>query len=92
MGMTSTDARPTRYPVALGALALAGILWVGTFPLAKYVLEQLAVDQMVLGRFAFASLALLFLAPPTQLRAFDRHDWILTLAAAVLGVPVQFLR
>jgi drug/metabolite transporter (DMT)-like permease len=63
----------------------------GTFPLAKYVLERLAVDQMVLGRFAFASLALVLLAPPSQLRAFDRKDCILTLAAAVLGVPVQFL-
>jgi drug/metabolite transporter (DMT)-like permease len=77
--------------MALGALALAGVLWGGTFPLAKHILGQLAVDQMVLGRFAFASLALLLLAPPTNLRAFDRHDWILTLAAAVLGVPVQFL-
>jgi drug/metabolite transporter (DMT)-like permease len=70
---------------------LAGVLWGGTFPLAKYVLERLAVDQMVLGRFAFASLALVLLAPPRRLRAFERNDWILTVTAALLGVPVQFL-
>jgi drug/metabolite transporter (DMT)-like permease len=45
----------------------------------------------VLGRFAFASLALVLLAPPSQLWAFERNDWNLTVAAAVLGVPVQFL-
>jgi drug/metabolite transporter (DMT)-like permease len=66
-------------------------LWGGTFPLAKHVLERLAVDQMVLGGFAFASLVLVLLAPPSQLRAFERNDWILTVTAAVLGVPVQFL-
>ncbi len=72
------------------ALALAGIIWGTSFILGKIALRELGVDQMMLYRFVFASLAFL----PLIIRArprFGHRDLALVFVAALIGVPLQFL-
>lgn len=48
-----------KYILAITALVLACSLWGATFLFAKLALKELPVSQVVLYRFALASLALL---------------------------------
>jgi drug/metabolite transporter (DMT)-like permease len=72
------------------ALATAGCLWGTGFYFGKIALSEMPVPTMVLFRFAFACLGLV------PFMFFDRprfvgSEWGWVLAAAVLGVPVQYL-
>lgn len=72
------------------ALATAGCLWGTGFFFGKIALTEMPVASMVLFRLAFASAGLLpviFYDRPH----FDRSEWAWVFAAAVLGVPLQFL-
>ena len=79
---------------AFAALAAAGCLWGTGFLFGKWALLELTVGQLVLYRFAFAALGFApavwsaSLRPETRIA---RRDWSVILAAAVLGVPIQFL-
>ena len=79
---------------AFAALAAAGCLWGTGFLFGKWALTELSVGHMVLYRFLFASLGF---APATfrGLRRAEsriaRRDMPLFFAAALLGVPVQFI-
>jgi drug/metabolite transporter (DMT)-like permease len=72
------------------ALATAGSLWGTGFFFGKIALSEMPVGTMVLFRLVFACAGLLpflFLNRPR----FAGREWGWVLAAAVLGVPVQFL-
>src|SRR5205809_2983345 len=79
---------------AFAALAAAGCLWGTGFLFGKWALTELSVGHMVLYRFLFASLGF---APATfrGLRRAEsriaRRDMRLFFAAALLGVPIQFI-
>jgi drug/metabolite transporter (DMT)-like permease len=76
--------------VPMLALAAAGCLWGTGFYFGKIALVEISVANMVLFRFAFASAGLLpviFYDRPH----FYRREWRWVFAAAVLGVPVQYL-
>jgi len=76
--------------VPMFALATAGCLRGTGFFFGKIALAEMPVAGMVLFRLALASAGLLpviFYDGPH----FDRSEWAWVLAAAVLGVPVQFL-
>ena len=79
---------------AFAALAAAGSLWGTGFLFGKWALSELSVGQLVLYRFLFASIGF---APAVWrgLRRAEtrvaRQDFSLIFAAALLGVPVQFL-
>lgn len=77
-------------PVAFGALALAGVIWGGSFVVGKIALKELNVPHLMLYRFMLASLGFLpfLLASRPKLTA---RDWRAVAVAAVIGVPVQFL-
>jgi drug/metabolite transporter (DMT)-like permease len=81
---------------ALGysALATAGSLWGTGFVFGKWALEQLTVGQMVFLRFLFASLGLLpviWYESRHSSISIRRADLTLIIAAATLGVPIQFI-
>jgi drug/metabolite transporter (DMT)-like permease len=72
------------------ALATAGSLWGTGFLFGKIALSEMPVGTMVLFRLLFACVGLL------PFLIFDRPrfagtEWAWVLAAAVFGVPVQFL-
>src|SRR3981081_417465 len=72
------------------ALATAGCLWGTGFYFGKVALSEMPVATMVLFRFGFACLGLvpfMFFDRPR----FGGSEWGWVLAAAVLGVPVQYL-
>ena len=76
--------------IAILALATAGSLWGTGFFFGKIALTEMSVETMVLFRLLFACAGLLpflFVDPPR----FVGMEWGLVVAAAVLGVPVQFL-
>ena len=79
---------------AFAALAAAGILWGTGFLFGKWALLELSVGQMVLYRFLFASVGF---APAVWTGLRDsatrvrRQDLKLVLAAALIGVPIQFI-
>jgi drug/metabolite transporter (DMT)-like permease len=81
---------------ALGysALATAGSLWGTGFVFGKWALEQLTVGQMVFLRFLFASLGLLpviwYESRHSSIR-IRGGDLTLIVAAATIGVPIQFI-
>ncbi len=88
--MTTQIVRETRRIVPTLALATAGCLWGTGFLFGKVALSEMPVADMVLFRFVFACAALapcIFLHRPR----FARTEWAWVLAAAVLGVPVQYL-
>jgi drug/metabolite transporter (DMT)-like permease len=79
---------------AFAALAAAGCLWGTGFLFGKWALAELSVGQLVLYRFLFAAVGF----SPAVWRAAQRPetriahgDWFIVLAAALLGVPLQFL-
>jgi drug/metabolite transporter (DMT)-like permease len=72
------------------ALAAAGCLWGTGFYFGKIALSEMPVATMVLFRFAFASLGLVPFMFSDRPR-FGGSKWGWVLAAAVLGVPVQYL-
>lgn len=72
------------------ALATAGCLWGTGFLFGKVALSEMPVADMVLFRFLFACAALvpcIFFFRPR----FDRGEWVWVVAAAVVGVPIQYL-
>ena len=72
------------------ALATAGCLWGTGFYFGKIALSEMPVATMVLFRFGFACLGLfpfMFFDRPR----FGGSEWGWVLAAAVLGVPIQYL-
>jgi drug/metabolite transporter (DMT)-like permease len=72
------------------ALAAAGCIWGTGFLFGKIALSEMPVADMVLFRFLFCCVALvpcIFFFRPH----FRRAEWIWVLAAAVVGVPIQYL-
>ena len=89
--MASTTAQTSvrsRITLGYGACALAGTLWGTGFYWGKIALTELGVGHMVLYRFLFATLGLL---PVLRRPKLNRHEWLLLLTAAFLGIPVQYL-
>ncbi len=80
--------RPQRLLAGYGACAVAGCLWGMGFFLGKIVLAEMSVAHMVLYRFWFACVPLLFVVRRT---GFSRREWQLLLLASFLGIPVQYL-
>lgn len=79
-----------KYILAITALVLACSLWGATFLFAKLALKELPVSQVVLYRFALASLALLPVALLHRSRP-RRQDLPLFLLVGALTVPGTFL-
>ena len=77
---------------ALGftACAGAGCFWGCGFFFGKIALEEMSFAHMVLYRFLFAIVVLLPLLV-THRPGLNRREWGLLVAAAFLGVPLQFL-
>ena len=73
---------------------MAGCLWGTGFLFGKWAFAELTVGQMVLYRFLFASVGFApavwrgMRNPATRIR---RQDLTLILAAALIGVPIQFI-
>ncbi len=79
---------------AFAALAAAGCLWGTGFLFGKWALTELTVGQLVLYRFLFAAVGFapaVWMATSRAETRIARHDWLIVLAAAVVGVPLQFL-
>lgn len=75
---------------ALLALATAGCLWGTGFFFGKIALAEMPIADMVLFRFLFTCASLLpFLL--WHRPQFAGREWRWVLAAAVVGVPVQYL-
>jgi len=72
------------------ALATAGCLWGTGFFFGKIALREMPVSDMVLFRLSIASVSLLPILFYERPR-FTRREWGWLFAAALLGVPVQFL-
>jgi drug/metabolite transporter (DMT)-like permease len=69
-------------------------LWGTGFVFGKWALAEMTVGQMVLFRFLFASAGLsvaYWRAHGGELPRIDRRDWSVLLAAAVIGVPLQYI-
>jgi len=77
-------------PLAFAALALAGTIWGASFVLGKIALVELSVPQLMLYRFAFASIGFVPLLLHSR-PGLARSEWGIVAVAAVIGVPVQFL-
>src|SRR3954469_431789 len=79
---------------AYAALAAAGCLWGTGFLFGKWALAELTVGQLVLYRFLFAAVGFspaVWRAAQRQETRIAHHAWPIVLAAALLGVPLQFL-
>src|SRR5436190_20153927 len=76
--------------IAFAALAIAGSLWGTGIIFAKIALAEIGVGHMTSYRFAFASVGF-FVAILRKPIHIDRRDWPALIAAAVLGVPLQFV-
>lgn len=87
--MTATPSDIDRRAAYL-ALALSGILWGTSFVLGKIAFRELDVPHAMFYRFLFAALSFVPLLVRVRPR-FSRSDLLLVVAAAVFGVPVQFL-
>jgi drug/metabolite transporter (DMT)-like permease len=72
------------------ALATAGCLWGTGFFFGKIALREMSVTDMVLFRFAIASVGLLPVLVYKRPR-FAGEEWGWLFASAVFGVPIQFL-
>jgi drug/metabolite transporter (DMT)-like permease len=83
-----------RRAVGYAALTAAGSIWGTGFVFGKWALEELSVGHMVLLRFAFASaglvIALWYERRHGSIR-IARGDLPLVVAAAIIGVPVQYI-
>lgn len=76
--------------LAMVALATAGSLWGTGFFFGKIGLAEMPVSTMVLFRFTFACVALLPVLFHERPR-FVGGEWAWVVAAAAIGVPVQYL-
>ena len=80
-----------------GALTAAGSIWGTGFVFGKWALDELSVGQMVLLRFAFASVGLMAALWYQRARnggaaiRVARADVPILLIAAIIGIPVQYL-
>jgi drug/metabolite transporter (DMT)-like permease len=86
----STPGKLSHAALGYAACALAGGLWGTGFFFGKIAMREMSSAHMVLYRFLFACLGL---APVLWLRrpGLNAREWRILLAAAFLGVPVQFL-
>lgn len=85
---TSAASTSSRIFLGYAACALAGCFWGMGFYFGKIALAEMGVGHMVLYRFLFACLPLIFMVRKPR---FTRRDWALLLAATFLGIPVQYL-
>jgi drug/metabolite transporter (DMT)-like permease len=88
--LLETMIRRHAHALPMFALAMAGCLWGTGFFFGKVALSEMPVATMVLFRFAFACVGLLLFMIFVRPR-FGGSEWGWVLAAAVLGVPVQYL-
>jgi drug/metabolite transporter (DMT)-like permease len=72
------------------ACAMAGCLWGTGFYFGRLALREMSVEQMVLYRFLFASMAMVPILLRNRIR-LTGHELRLLLLSAALGVPIQFL-
>ena len=81
-----------RRGLGFAACALAAALWGTGFYFGKIALRELTVGHMVLYRFAFGALPMVFVRLRQHDRnAYTRSDWTSLLLAAFFGIPVLFL-
>lgn len=80
----------SRAALGYASCALAGGLWGTGFFFGKIAMREMSSSHMVLYRFLFACIGL---APMLVLRRprLNVREWRILLAAAFLGVPLQFL-
>ena len=71
-------------------LALAGCLWGTGFLFGKIALREMTVAENVFFRFLFACPILVAILIGKR-KPFASRDFLWLVAAAVVGVPVQFL-
>src|SRR3977135_4145438 len=76
---------------ATAALASAGALWGTAFLFGKIALREMSVSTNVALQFCFGSLVLMPVVLLRRQRKISRRDFWSIVAAAVIGVPVQFL-
>jgi drug/metabolite transporter (DMT)-like permease len=75
-----------------GACALASTFWGMGFYFGRLALNEMSVDDMVLYRFLFASLAMLPVVLINRRRfQMTREETRLLLISAAFGIPIQFL-
>jgi drug/metabolite transporter (DMT)-like permease len=79
-----------RRALGFAACAVASCFWGCGFFFGKIALEEMSFAHMVLYRFLFAIVVLLPLLV-THRPGLNRREWGLLVAAAFLGVPLQFL-
>ncbi|HXE09278.1 MAG TPA: EamA family transporter [Acidobacteriaceae bacterium] len=76
--------------LGFAACCLASMFWGCGFFFGKIALAEMNSGAMVLYRFLFCAIGLLpFLL--THRPGFNRREWLILLAASILGVPLQFL-
>ena len=85
--MAVLEKRPA---LGFAACAMAGSLWGCGFFFGKIALAEMGFPFMVLYRFLFAMVPLLPLLL-THRPGLNRKEWGVLVAAAFLGVPLQFL-
>ena len=88
MSQEPARSHPAAWATAL--LALAGCLWGTGFLFGKIAFREMTVGENVFFRFLFACLILLPILIG-KWKTFARADLSWLIAAAVVGVPVQFL-
>ena len=86
----STPRRSHTTAWANAALALAGCLWGTGFLFGKIAFREMTVAENVFFRFFFGSVILVPMMA-RKWKKFARTDFWWLVAAAVVGVPVQFL-
>lgn len=96
MSYERSSGQATGHALAYAALAAAGVLWGTGFVFGKLALAELGVGHMMLYRFVFACVGFVPFVWRDARRAgagarIAREDVPAFLAAAVLGVPVEFL-
>ena len=86
----STPGKLSHAALGYAACAAAGGLWGTGFYFGKIAMREMSSAHMVLYRFLFACLGL---SPVLWHRrpGLNAREWRVLLAAAFLGVPVQFL-
>lgn len=75
-------------------LVISGALYGAGFAFAKWALQELSVGEMILLRFAFASMvlaAVFWSEARCREKPFLRADYKLFVIAAFIGIPVEFL-
>ena len=88
--MTAGASTARQRRLALGAVALAGVLWGGTFVLGKVALEEITPTWLIAWRFALASACLLPFVRWRTVRV-GREETQMVLAGGAMAALVVFL-